>query len=764
MAEKKIVAASLNLDLDAAIKDTLKLKDEIKGLNETIKKAQAGSDEQVAAYKRLGAAQKELSSVQSKLNSTTDSGNKSFANLKTGLTEMNPAFSKAAAGSNLFNGALNVLKANPIIAVISILVLIIVSLFERFKKMEAVSDSLGKAFGALSGVFNFFMNKILTPLIDGFTFLIDLVGKAANFLLSKISPSMAEVAKRSGELAEELDNLNEQEEKSALARAESNLRLKEAREIAADANIPIKDRIKALKEAAAIEKEEAEKSIKLTTDRVKNLLEQLGNELGIRKELIQTIRNGSIAQLEAARNEIETMKGVNTQKLKAITDLIIQAKNTAAEAATSGRKSIKETAALEREGQQKREEAAKAAAERAKAAAEKLAAFNEQLLKIRQENELLLIKDGYQKELKALEFKIAEEKRANEKSLKDGKINRDQFNLLKVELDKKANALTQQLQDKHNEELKVKEDAFQKELAGITLKTKIAGIKDAREVERVQLNIGYEEKLQDAILRYKDDEVKLNQIRAALQEQQRLEQQKLDEKFKLEDDKKKLDEEVARQQAIIDSQNFDFAAKLAAVDAEQALFQKTFDDKLITEQEYNSKIKEFTEARKKIADVEMSHRIQIFQITGAALNSFSDLVGKNTALGKTMAVAETVINTYAAAWAIFKNASKNPTTIPFPAYPYIQAGIAIVAGLQTVKTILSVKTPGGSGGGSVPSSPGITAPAAPLAPTQSSTAIDQNSIAGIGDATSRRTYVLSSDIERDASRNARLNRQARLGG
>ena len=75
----------------------------------------------------------------------------------------------------MLTNALNVLKAHPIIAVFAGLVGIVVALFQRFKNMEAVSDSLGKAWGTLSGIFDKFVNGILTPLIDGFTKLVGFI-------------------------------------------------------------------------------------------------------------------------------------------------------------------------------------------------------------------------------------------------------------------------------------------------------------------------------------------------------------------------------------------------------------------------------------------------------------------------------------------------------------------------------------------------------------------------------------------------------------
>jgi hypothetical protein len=113
---------------------------------------------------------------------------------------------------------------------------------------------------------------------------------------------------------------------------------------------------------------------------------------------------------------------------------------------------------------------------------------------------------------------------------------------------------------------------------------------------------------------------------------------------------------------------------------------------------------------KKLAD----SKIENLARGSAMLSNISDLIGQNTAAGKVAAVAAATIDTYAAAQSAFKNAQANPISIAFPAYPFINAGLAIAGGLKNVKSILAVKTPKGGGGGSVPSAGGMGAgPSAP---------------------------------------------------
>ena len=84
--------------------------------------------------------------------------------------------------------------------------------------------------------------------------------------------------------------------------------------------------------------------------------------------------------------------------------------------------------------------------------------------------------------------------------------------------------------------------------------------------------------------------------------------------------------------------------------------------------------------------------MMLFDATSELLYQSSKLAGEHTQAGKLLAVASATIDTYAAANAFL--AAKPATPLNF-----IQAAAAIATGLVNVKKILSVKVPGGAGGG-----------------------------------------------------------------
>jgi len=91
-----------------------------------------------------------------------------------------------------------------------------------------------------------------------------------------------------------------------------------------------------------------------------------------------------------------------------------------------------------------------------------------------------------------------------------------------------------------------------------------------------------------------------------------------------------------------------------------------------------------------------------------ALGALQGLAKEGSDASKALAVGQTILDAYGSISATFANAAKNPSSILFPAYPYVQAAIAGVNAFATVKKIMSVNPakpqgvskPSMSGGGS----------------------------------------------------------------
>jgi hypothetical protein len=163
-----------------------------------------------------------------------------------------------------------------------------------------------------------------------------------------------------------------------------------------------------------------------------------------------------------------------------------------------------------------------------------------------------------------------------------------------------------------------------------------------------------------------------------------------------------------------------------------------------------------------LARAKIAATVEAADAVASTLNMTAELLGKNTAAGKALAIASATISTFTSAQKAYESTVGIPYVGPFLAP--INAGLAVLAGVANVKKILAVQVPGqGGSGGGVPTAAALPAPVRPQATTMG---LDSASIQGIGNAASggvNRAYVLDSDIRNSDERNVRLQRAARLG-
>lgn len=150
------------------------------------------------------------------------------------------------------------------------------------------------------------------------------------------------------------------------------------------------------------------------------------------------------------------------------------------------------------------------------------------------------------------------------------------------------------------------------------------------------------------------------------------------------------------------------------------------------------------------------------KITGDTFIKLGEIVGKQTAAGKALAVAQALINTYQGITQIWANKTTIPE--PFGTIQKVAATItAAASGFAAVKGIVRTSVPGGGGGGSnVPAGAGGAAPLSPQAPQAITTQLSQQSVNQLGTMTAR-AYVVESDVSNSQERIRRINRAATFG-
>jgi hypothetical protein len=162
------------------------------------------------------------------------------------------------------------------------------------------------------------------------------------------------------------------------------------------------------------------------------------------------------------------------------------------------------------------------------------------------------------------------------------------------------------------------------------------------------------------------------------------------------------------------------------------------------------------EAEAKIDKINAEQKIALAQQTASALMAVSDVLGKETAAGKALAISAALINTYQGISAGVKLGF--PAAIPAVA-------LAAATGFSAVKNIIATKVPGAaSGGGANMTAPSVSAsaPITPPQPQAATTNLSNQTINAIGNQAIR-SYVVESDVTSNQQRIAAIQQRARFG-
>ncbi len=104
---------------------------------------------------------------------------------------------------------------------------------------------------------------------------------------------------------------------------------------------------------------------------------------------------------------------------------------------------------------------------------------------------------------------------------------------------------------------------------------------------------------------------------------------------------------------------------------------------------------------KKKADIEKLRKQQTLADASNTFNQVAQLAGKDSKIGKAMAIASATISGVQGVQNAYTTAQKSPITTFFPAYPVVQAALAGAVAAKNIAAIKSVDS-SGKGGGSAP--------------------------------------------------------------
>jgi hypothetical protein len=210
----------------------------------------------------------------------------------------------------------------------------------------------------------------------------------------------------------------------------------------------------------------------------------------------------------------------------------------------------------------------------------------------------------------------------------------------------------------------------------------------------------------------------------------------------------------------------DYENDIAILDAQKQRILATEED---AEGKRTKLLDDNAKARTEIDNKEFEGKQNNIKKYSDLLGGFSELAGKQTGAGKALAVAEATINTFLAASQVMS--AKSPQFIVNPFLRFTTAALTIATGLKNVKSILSVKVPGGGGGasGSVPSGGGAGSVSAPtqapisssFTPTQTNS-LQNSAMTASNDAQPIKAFVVESDMTDSQDRIAKIKSAATL--
>lgn len=178
------------------------------------------------------------------------------------------------------------------------------------------------------------------------------------------------------------------------------------------------------------------------------------------------------------------------------------------------------------------------------------------------------------------------------------------------------------------------------------------------------------------------------------------------EKFKaVKDAEKALREEEMRQmKELNDQRQADFDSQLANLNKGTAAYQEVLNAKAEAQSQYDSdaKIKqtEFAtwsaQKEKELVDFKVSQQEVLANAITGALSAIASAVGEESAVGKSLAIATAIIDTYMGATKALAAGAGTPAG-------YINAGAIITAGFANIKKMTQTQIPGSSDSASAPS-------------------------------------------------------------
>jgi hypothetical protein len=303
-----------------------------------------------------------------------------------------------------------------------------------------------------------------------------------------------------------------------------------------------------------------------------------------------------------------------------------------------------------------------------------------------------------------------------------------------LEKEKERIAKEKELRKQANDELIALEEKKFEELRDLKAKT-----------DKEKLDLQYQRDLDEINLLAEKGKNTTN-LRLDLDKIYEIKRAELKDKTDKEDEaKEKEKEDKAKEDKLLgiqldlDNEAISFDEKKQRITDRETIL---LNDNLLTENQRTKIKSDATNARMQLEDIEAKQKEDLLKSISASMDAVADVIGKNTTAGKALSLASALINTYQGISAGV--ALGYPQSIP-------AVIMAAATGFKAVKSILGVKVPGKSGGGSISAPTGISLPSAvPITPSVVAESVP-NQIASSLTSTPVKAYVVGSDVSSQQS-------------
>tara|TARA_R110001606_G_scaffold364111_1_gene518442 strand:+ start:45 stop:1499 length:1455 start_codon:yes stop_codon:yes gene_type:complete len=251
-----------------------------------------------------------------------------------------------------------------------------------------------------------------------------------------------------------------------------------------------------------------------------------------------------------------------------------------------------------------------------------------------------------------------------------------------------------------------------------------------------------------------EDEEKLAELRTALIE---TETASIKMRRRVVTEVNALENEIrAEEKARTDAKLAEAALKIKALEDEKKAADKLYDSQI-------AQANAFEARAKKAADDEIQLNIDVRNAkqnsAKSGLKLLQSVAGEGAAIGKAAAIADVTISGVQGVQNAFSTASKSPITTVFPAYPFIQAGLAGAFSAITLQKIISGGGGGGGGGAGGGGAGAASAASAAPAPQMMSGAFDMT---GGAAPEPIKAFVLTDEMSNSQNQLANIRRRATI--